>query len=203
MQRRHRLRPLADDGSNALDRTRPARRRSQRPRAGASRAGGASLAYQCGDARPNDGHPETPDLDSQPVFRSAPMNRKRCRIHRRLPPPSGAPAYGLQQGVSALEMGLDDRRGVTDMGYSRSDGLMTLNSLADTTAPAIGCGHKLTLSRQVICGTRECARGGIECRHEQPERHGLEILQDSGEMKLVARAGKASQPQAFEATMCL
>jgi hypothetical protein len=45
--------------------------------------------------------------------------------------------------------------------------------------------------------------GGIECRPEQSERHGLEILLDTGAMERVADAAKAAQPHAFEATMRL
>src|SRR5580692_5974496 len=38
-------------------------------------------------------------------------------------------------------------------------------------------------------------------RSQQPERHGLEVLHDGGEMELVACAGETSQPHALEAVM--
>ena len=38
---------------------------------------------------------------------------------------------------------------------------------------------------------------------EQAQGHGLEILNDGGEMELVARAGKATQSHAFESVMRL
>ena len=63
-------------------------------------------------------------------------------------------------------------------------------------------------SRTLTCGPEadvlgNSRGGGMECRPEQSERHGLEILLDIGAMELVADAGTPAQPHAFEATMRL
>ena len=40
-------------------------------------------------------------------------------------------------------------------------------------------------------------------RPESSQRHGLKVLHDGGEMELIARAGKPTQPHAFEAVINL